>query len=122
MLLIHLVPALARRNRRLAHAIVEHTVFIGVMSYYFELLRHQRALLQKEEEAARRRRRRYWIRPYLRRRARLGHYENVMKELSLESPDLYRNFIRLDEPLFNEIVEKVRPYIEVEGAVGGWPA
>ncbi|KAK7065188.1 hypothetical protein SK128_002677 [Halocaridina rubra] len=36
MLLMHLVPALARRNRRLAHAIVqlEHTVFIGVMSYY----------------------------------------------------------------------------------------
>ena len=35
-----------------------------------------------------------------------------MKELAEENPILYKNFLRLDEDLFNEIVERVRPYLE----------
>lgn len=52
------------------------------------------------------------MRPYLTRRASKGHYHNLMRELAEEDPDLYRNFMRLDQCLFLEIVERVRPLIE----------
>lgn len=55
-----------------------------------------------------------WVRPYLRRRAIHGHYDNLMRELSDEHPDLYRNFLRLDKDLFNQIVERVRPHLQRE--------
>ena len=42
----------------------------------------------------------------------MGHFENLLRELSLETPDLYKNFLRIDEALFNEIVEKVRPHLQ----------
>ncbi|XP_066968283.1 uncharacterized protein [Macrobrachium rosenbergii] len=35
-----------------------------------------------------------------------------MQELATENPGLYRNFIRIMEELFNEIVEHVTPYIK----------
>ncbi len=35
-----------------------------------------------------------------------------MRELADEDPLLYQNFIRITETMFNEIVERVRPYIE----------
>ena len=72
---------------------------------------------QHLEEAARRgggkeeKKRSVWVRPYLTRRASKGHYHNLMRELAEEDPDLYRNFMRLDQCLFLEIVERVRPLI-----------
>ncbi|XP_066964229.1 uncharacterized protein [Macrobrachium rosenbergii] len=41
-----------------------------------------------------------------------GHHDNLVEELSTEAPDLYKNFIRIDRGLFNEIGERVTPYIE----------
>lgn len=37
-----------------------------------------------------------------------------MRELEDEDPDLYRNFLRLDEDFFNQIVEQVRPHLQRE--------
>ena len=53
-----------------------------------------------------------WIRPYLRRRLVHGHFANLMRELADEDPVLYKNFLRIDEATFNEIVDRVRPLIE----------
>ena len=66
-----------------------------------------------EEQLTRKRKRcSVWVRPYLRRRLAHGHYDNLIHELSGEDKHLYRNFLRLDEGLFNEIVERLRPHIE----------
>lgn len=54
----------------------------------------------------------YWVKPWLKRRSEQGHYSNLMKELAEEDPQLYKNFLRLDEALFDEIVERLRPRIE----------
>ena len=35
-----------------------------------------------------------------------------MQELSVEEPSLYKNFLRIDEDMFDEIVERVRPLIQ----------
>ena len=92
---------------------MEHTFFTALFKHYVVLLRLQ---LRRQEvlNKAQRKPRSCWVRPYLRRRLAHGHYANLMRELSLETPDLYRNFMCLDEPLFYEIVEKVRPYIQKE--------
>lgn len=39
----------------------------------------------------------------------------IMQELKDESPDLFRNFTRTNLCLFEEIVEKVTPYIQKQG-------
>lgn len=59
-----------------------------------------------------RRKRRVWSWPYLQRRTQHGHYDNLMSELYTESPELYRNFTRMDRDMFNEIVQAVTPIIE----------
>ncbi|XP_066969997.1 uncharacterized protein [Macrobrachium rosenbergii] len=41
-----------------------------------------------------------------------GYYDNLMQELATENTGLYRNFIRIMEDLFDEIVECVTPYMK----------
>ena len=67
---------------------------------------------QKREKENRKSERSVWVRPYLQRRRKQGHYDNLMRELAEEDPILYRNFLRLEEDLFNEIVDRVHPHIE----------
>jgi len=57
-------------------------------------------------------RRKEWVSPYLQRRVEYGHYHNLMSELAAESPELYKNFIRMPKEMFDEIVERVTPYIQ----------
>lgn len=64
------------------------------------------------KERRRRKNRSMWVRPYLRRRETHGHFENLMQELEMEDPVLYKNLTRLDAPMFHDIVEKVTPYPE----------
>ena len=66
----------------------------------------------KEEQKKKRRvARKHWAEPYLQRRLEQGHYNNLMAELAQESPELFRNYTRTSRPLFDEIVERVTPYI-----------
>ena len=53
-----------------------------------------------------------WVQPFLQRRLELGCFENLMQELKQETPELFENFTRTEYCLFQEIVEKVTPYIE----------
>ena len=55
-----------------------------------------------------------WVQPYLQRRLEQGNYDNLMQELKNKTPELFRNFTRTSGCLFDEIVEKVTPYIEKE--------
>ena len=42
----------------------------------------------------------------------VGPHTDIMRELAEEDPILYKNFIRMNEKVFNEIVDRVRPFIE----------
>lgn len=66
----------------------------------------------KWKNRKKRRPRRVWAWLYLQRRVDLGHYDNLMEELTTESPELYRNFTRIDKDLFSEIAELVTPHIQ----------
>ena len=100
-----LITPANRHRKDLMKAILEYihaNVLVQVVKVYLEM----------EKKKKRRRPRRAWVWPYLQRRVELGHYDNLMAELARENPLLYKNFTRLDEPLFNEIVERIRPLIE----------
>ena len=70
--------------------------------------------LEEQRKIKKRVRRNVWVHPFLQRRLEHGHYDNLMQELAKETPELFRNFTRTSENLFNEIVEKVTPHIERE--------
>jgi hypothetical protein len=39
------------------------------------------------------RKKRVWMNPYISRRKRFGYHQNLLAELALENPDLYRNVL-----------------------------
>ena len=64
--------------------------------------------LRNEE---RRRRRRWWVRPWLLRRPVLGQYESLMRELRDEDLQSFRNFLRMDPLMFQELLTRIAPRI-----------
>ena len=56
--------------------------------------------------------RRFWARSWLIRRPEYGQYEKLMAELVAEDQEGFRNFLRVDHDLFQEILAKVGPRIE----------
>lgn len=58
--------------------------------------------------------RRWWTRPWLLRRDDLGAYNTLMSELRVEDQDSFLNFLRMSPGVFDELVEKVTPYIKRE--------
>ena len=67
---------------------------------------------EQQERTRPPKRRRYWVRPYLRARQQQGQYHNLMQELSLLEPERYKNFLRLDKDVFDELAERLGPWIE----------
>ena len=71
-----------------------------------DALQKMEELVEEEERATRRRQRRQrrektmWVRPWLSRRAEYGAYTNLMKELELEDPKAFRNFMRMEPAMF----------------------
>ena len=99
-------PALSR------FMLLSNQNFEIVLRVHLLALEHKVNTLLRKLDERKRKRRKHWVRPYLRRRQQLGHYHALMRELAGENPDLYANFMRIDEELFDEIVEKVRPYLQ----------
>ena len=46
------------------------------------------------------------------RRNQHGAYSSLLKELESEDPSSYRNFLRMDNDTFNELLSLVTPMIE----------
>ena len=68
-------------------------------------------LVALNNRARQRRRRRYWVKPWLQRRSMLGQYETLFQELDRESEGDYMGYIRMDQNLFGEILQRVSPRI-----------
>ena len=82
------------------------------MDYEYTYLLVIQLLQEKLKQQKKPKKRRVWVRSYLKQRASHGHYDNLMRELSLNDKDLYKNFTRLDEDLYNQIVDRLRPRLE----------
>ena len=83
-----------RRNRRREQAIIV-------------------ALAVFEQQQARhgRRERTVWVKPWLFRRVTLGHYDTLMQELMRESRGDFKAFLRIEPPMFREMVDRLTPRI-----------
>ena len=93
----HSVSMFASKAQRLALACslaeaemdgVEDDILVG------HLLRKRR----------RRRGRRWWVRPWVKRRVRLGQYRRLMVELEHEDTAAFRNFLRVEPAMYHELV------------------
>ena len=65
------------------------------------------------QQARRKKKRRVWVRPWLIRRPDLSQYERLMRELELEDAAAFKNFVRMDPPMFWELVERLTPRIQM---------
>ncbi len=74
-----------------------------------------RLLLQWEEERRRRGERAprtMFCRDWLLRRAEFGQYHQLMEELRREDVAAFKNFLRVDPLLFQELVDRLTPRIQ----------
>ena len=60
-------------------------------------------------------RRSCWTRPWVLRRPMKGAYTMLVEELRLEDPASYKNYLRMDEETFAELVARVTPHIQRQG-------
>lgn len=66
------------------------------------------------ENQRRRRNRKIWVRDWVKRRNELGCYSQLLRELENEEPQLYKNFLRMNNADFNNLLELVSPLIKKE--------
>ena len=82
----------------------EHAILMGAL-----------AVLQqidtKEKQENLRKRKRCWVRPWKARRQQLGAFNALVRELEMEDPRAFANFVRMDIQQFHHLLDLVTPYI-----------
>lgn len=75
-----------------------------------DITQNTRAVVELLEDIRRggRRQRRWWSRDWILQRPVYGQYKGLMAELSAEDPTSYKNFIRVDQHMFEELLNVVR--------------
>ena len=76
------------------------------------LLLHENEKLRQTGQAPKaknRQKRSCWVRPWIKRRRELGHFDTLLVELSLEDPPSFRNYSRVDVDMFAELLERLEP-------------
>ena len=61
-----------------------------------------------EDDKKTRKRRSDWVKPWLRRRESHGFYAQLLGELRLEEPDIYKNYLRMTAENFDEILSLIK--------------
>ena len=81
-----------------------------------DMAQNSRAVVELLEDRHRgdRRQRRWWTRDWLLRRPIHGQYEALIAELSAENPAAYKNFVRIDPYMFQELLHVVGPRITMK--------
>ena len=113
MSLLRYIPSIVERDPELARALVnmEYSLLAAMVLARQKAWEEQQQQ-QEEQQQKKKKKRSCWVRPYLRRRQDHGCFANLMPELAAEDPNLYKNFLRIDEQTYNELVERVRPLIQ----------
>ena len=65
----------------------------------------------------RRRNRTIWVREWVKNRKDQGAYHQLLQELRLTDTSSYRNFLRMDDPTFDELLHMVGPMITYQDTV-----
>lgn len=64
-----------------------------------------------EDEVRPAKKRKVWSKEWYQNRAQFSH-SNLMSELRVTAPDDFKNFLRMDSKTYDELLDKVRPFIE----------
>ena len=56
--------------------------------------------------------RKVWTKPYISRNLTLGAYNTLVQELRTEDAAAFKNFLRMDETCFHELLEMVKPQLQ----------
>ena len=73
--------------------------------------------LQEEKKKPRKRKsrpRRWYVRPWIKERAQYGHYHQLLPELQAHDPDTFRYYLRVDYGLFQQILQRIKPHIQLQ--------
>ncbi len=91
-----------------------HRNRLQLINWQLQLLRQQAlnnmVMVQAVQYQRRRQRRRVrrqrtvWVRPWLQRRLELGQYSRLMEELRVEDLRSFKNFLRMDPEMFQEVL------------------
>ena len=113
--LLEVIPYVINDDPQLARNILnlEHYFVCSLVVLYQRKRKREESEKEREKQEEMppppKKTRRFWVRPYLQRRKVHGQYDTLMPELS---PKKYKNFLRMDETIFQELVERVRPIIQ----------
>ena len=91
----------------MANLLALHRINIQRNLGVIQLLQDQQRLAQMRQV----RDRRWWTRQWLLRRTDFGQYEMLMNELRAEDPSAFRNFLRFEPQMFQEILDRISPRI-----------
>ena len=64
------------------------------------------------ERKSKGKKRAFWTRSWFLRRAELGQYHTLMRELEVEDLKGFKNYVRVDPQFFHELLQRVGPVIE----------
>jgi len=53
----------------------------------------------------------FWVRPWITRRLEYGFYDRLMNELQSESPTDFKNMLRIEPAIFQELTDRLTPRI-----------
>jgi len=56
--------------------------------------------------------RKVWTKPYISRNPTLGAYNTLVQELRTEDAAAFKNFLRMDQTCFLELLEMVKPQLQ----------
>jgi hypothetical protein len=66
----------------------------------------------KKIKQKRGKRKRFWTRPWLLKRPTMGQYAGLLEELMQEDVSSFKNFLRVDPAMFQELLARVGPRLE----------
>lgn len=78
----------------------------AVAGVIIEIIKVKRRLYE-EEDREERQKRICWVREWIKRREELGASNRLLKELVVEDPKSFFNFLRMNEELFSTLLNKV---------------
>ena len=95
---------------------MDNMLNVGFMHFLLEA--EQEYVEMLEQKRRRRRPTTCWVRNWLKpeRRIVAGHYYQLMEELRLDDQESFYNVLRITPPMFDELLERITPFIETEDA------
>ena len=79
----------------------EHAILLGALA----------VLQQIDDEEKLKKRQKWWFRPRIARRQQFGAFHALMKDIKMEDPRAFANFVRMDAQQFQYLLDAVSPLV-----------